>query len=61
VLAARLIGIQPAIDPVPPRLPNVIGPVLVIATINLRSRSSPRRTLSFLGIGLPSTQPSSVR
>src|SRR5436190_517290 len=39
-------------------LPNVIGPVLVIATINLALAIITEATLSFLGIGLPPTQPS---
>ena len=39
-------------------LPNVIGPVLVIATINLALAIITEATLSFLGLGLPSTQPS---
>ena len=39
-------------------LPNVIGPVLVIATINLGLAIITEATLSFLGVGLPPTQPS---
>jgi peptide/nickel transport system permease protein len=39
-------------------LPNVIGPVLVIATINLGLAIILEATLSFLGVGLPPTQPS---
>ena len=39
-------------------LPNVIGPVLVIATINLALAIITEATLSFLGVGLPPTQPS---
>jgi peptide/nickel transport system permease protein len=58
VLAARLIGIQPALILFRHVLPNVIGPVLVIATINLALAIITEATLSFLGIGLPSTQPS---
>jgi peptide/nickel transport system permease protein len=39
-------------------LPNVLGPVLVIATINLALAILTEETLSFLGVGLPPTQPS---
>jgi peptide/nickel transport system permease protein len=58
VLAARLIGIQPVLILFRHVLPNVIGPVLVIATINLALAIITEATLSFLGVGLPSTQPS---
>jgi peptide/nickel transport system permease protein len=39
-------------------LPNVMGPVLVIATINLALAIITEATLSFLGVGVPPTQPS---
>lgn len=39
-------------------LPNVMAPVLVIATINLATAIITEATLSFLGIGIPLTQPS---
>jgi peptide/nickel transport system permease protein len=58
VLAARVMGrSMPAImrEHV---LPNVIGPVLVIATINLALAIIEEATLSFLGVGVPPTQPS---
>ncbi len=58
VLAARLIGIQPLLILFRHVLPNVVGPVLVIATINLALAIITEATLSFLGLGLPSTQPS---
>jgi peptide/nickel transport system permease protein len=58
VLAARLIGIHPAVILFRHVLPNVIGPVLVIATINLALAIITEATLSFLGVGLPPTQPS---
>lgn len=58
VLAARLIGIHPALILFRHVLPNVIGPMLVIATINLALAIITEATLSFLGLGLPSTQPS---
>ena len=39
-------------------LPNVIGPVLVILTINLALAIITEATLSFLGVGVPATRPS---
>ena len=39
-------------------LPNVMGPVLVIATINLALAVIEEATLSFFGVGMPVTQPS---
>jgi peptide/nickel transport system permease protein len=58
VLSARLIGIRPVKILFRHVLPNVVGPVLVIATINLALAIITEATLSFLGVGLPSTQPS---
>jgi len=58
VLAARLIGIRPTKILFRHVLPNVVGPVLVIATINLALAIITEATLSFLGLGLPPTQPS---
>src|SRR5205085_10710637 len=58
VLAARLIGIHPALILFRHVLPNVIGPMLVIATINLALAIITEATLSFLGVGLPPSQPS---
>jgi peptide/nickel transport system permease protein len=58
VLAARLIGIHPGLILFRHVLPNVVGPMLVIATINLALAIITEATLSFLGLGLPSTQPS---
>jgi peptide/nickel transport system permease protein len=56
--AARLIGLKPFIVMVKHVLPNVTGPVLVIATINLALAIIEEATLSFLGVGMPPTQPS---
>jgi peptide/nickel transport system permease protein len=58
VLAARLVGLNPFRIMVYHILPNVIGPVLVIATINLAMAILIEATLSFLGAGMPPTQPS---
>ena len=40
------------------RLPNTMGPILVIATINLGLAIITEATLSFLGSGMPDTMPS---
>lgn len=58
VQAARVIGIPAFIIMVRHILPNVTGPVLVIATINLALAIVTEATLSFLGVGMPPTQPS---
>jgi len=58
IQAARVIGVHPAKIVLGHLLPNVIGPVLVIATINLALAILTEATLSFLGVGLPPTQPS---
>jgi peptide/nickel transport system permease protein len=58
VQAARVIGISPAKIMVRHILPNVMGPVLVIATINLAVAIITEATLSFLGVGVPITSPS---
>jgi len=58
VQAARVIGLSPLLIMVRHVLPNVTGPVLVIATINLGLAIITEATLSFLGVGLPPTQPS---
>jgi peptide/nickel transport system permease protein len=58
VQAARVIGVHPAAIALRHVLPNVAGPVLVIATINLAVAIINEATLSFLGVGLPLTQPS---
>jgi peptide/nickel transport system permease protein len=56
--AARLIGLRPLIIMIKHVLPNVTGPVFVIATINLALAIIEEATLSFLGVGMPPTQPS---
>src|SRR3546814_16416841 len=58
VQAARVIGIPPLLIMLRHVLPNVIGPVLVVATINLAIAVITEATLSFLGIGVPATSPS---
>jgi peptide/nickel transport system permease protein len=58
IQAARVIGVRSSKIVVAHLLPNVIGPVLVLATINLAVAIITEATLSFLGVGLPPTQPS---
>lgn len=58
VMAARLVGLPAPLIMLRHVLPNVIGPVLVILTINLGLAVITEATLSFLGVGLPPTQPS---
>ncbi len=56
--AARVIGLKPFAVMLKHVLPNVTGPILVIATINLALAVLEEATLSFLGVGMPPTQPS---
>ena len=58
VQAARVIGRGQASIMLRHVLPNVMGPVLVIATIHNATAIITEATLSFLGVGVPSTQPS---
>jgi peptide/nickel transport system permease protein len=58
VLAARIIGVPGWRITLSHVLPNVLGPVLVIATLNLGFAILAEATLSFLGVGVPPTQPS---
>ncbi|MCA3420305.1 MAG: ABC transporter permease [Roseomonas sp.] len=58
VQAARVIGVTPPRIMLFHVLPNVMGPVLVIATLNLGLAILSEATLSFLGVGVPPTQPS---
>jgi peptide/nickel transport system permease protein len=58
VQAARVIGRSPLAIMRLHLLPNVLGPVLVLATINLPTAIVTEATLSFLGVGVPPTQPS---
>jgi peptide/nickel transport system permease protein len=58
IAAARLIGLPASVIMFRHVLPNVLGPVLVIATINLALAIITEATLSFLGTGMPETMPS---
>ena len=58
VQAARVIGVRPLSIMLRHVLPNSLGPVLVIATINIAQAILTEATLSFLGVGVPPTSPS---
>jgi peptide/nickel transport system permease protein len=58
VLAARVIGVRPLRIVLAHIRPNVLGPIVVIGTINLALAILTEATLSFLGIGVPPTTPS---
>ena len=58
VMAARVIGLSPLRIMTTHILPNVTGPVLVIGTLTLGLAIVTEATLSFLGVGLPPTEPS---
>jgi peptide/nickel transport system permease protein len=58
VQAARVIGVHPLLIMLRHVLPNVLGPVLVIATLSLAIAVLTEATLSFLGVGVPVTRPS---
>ncbi len=58
VQAARLVGRSPLAIMLRHILPNVLNPVLVIATISLALAIIAEATLSFLGVGAPPTKPS---
>ena len=58
VQAARVIGVSPLRIMRKHVLPNVLGPVFVLATIQVASAIIIEATLSFLGVGVPPTTPS---
>jgi peptide/nickel transport system permease protein len=58
VQAARVTGVHPLKIMLRHVLPNVLGPVLVIATLSLALAVLTEATLSFLGVGMPVTHPS---
>jgi peptide/nickel transport system permease protein len=58
VQAARVIGRSPMAIMFTHVLPNVTGPVLVLATLHIGIAIITEATLSFLGVGVPPTQPS---
>lgn len=58
VQAARVVGVPPLRIMLKHVLPNVLGPVLVLATIHLALAIQTEATLSFLGVGVSPTSPS---
>ena len=58
VQAARVIGVSPFRIMLKHVLPNVLGPVLVLATVHIATAIITEATLSFLGVGVPPTTPS---
>ena len=58
VQAARVTGVAPLRIMRRHVLPNVMGPVLVLATIQVATAIITEATLSFLGVGVPPTSPS---
>jgi peptide/nickel transport system permease protein len=58
VQAASVIGVAPFRIMVRHVLPNVLGPVMVLATIQVATAIITEATLSFLGVGVPPTSPS---
>jgi len=58
VQAARVIGVPPLRIMMKHVLPNVMGPVLVLSTIQVATAILAEATLSFLGVGVSPTSPS---
>lgn len=58
VLAAKVTGVSSMSIMFRHVLPNVTGPVLVLATVHLATAIITEATLSFLGVGVPPTAPS---
>ena len=58
VAAARVLGLPARRIMLRHVLPNLMGPILIIATIGLALAIISEATLSFLGVGVPPTNPS---
>lgn len=58
VQAARVVGRHPMAIMFTHVLPNALGPVLVLVTLHIGEAIITEATLSFLGVGVPPTQPS---
>lgn len=58
VMAAQVIGVASHRIMFRHVLPNVVGPILVLATIHVATAIITEATLSFLGVGVPPTSPS---
>lgn len=58
ILAARIMGVSAASIGLKHLLPNIAGPLVVVATLSVGLAILSEATLSFLGVGVPATQPS---
>lgn len=58
IIAAKMVGLSRYQIMIRHILPNVLSPVLVIATITFALAIIAEATLSFLGVGVPTTKPS---
>lgn len=58
VQSARVSGVRPARIARAHILPNVTGPLFVLATVQVATAILTEATLSFLGVGMPPTSPS---
>lgn len=58
VLAARALGLAPLHIVRRHILPNISSPLLIIATVQIANAIMAEAALSFLGLGMPATQPS---
>lgn len=58
VQAAEIMGLHPVRIMLIAILPNILGPLMVIGTVDLAVAILLEATLSFLGVGVPPNQPS---
>jgi len=58
VQATEIMGMHPARIMLVQILPNIMGPIMVILTVDLAVAILLEATLSFLGVGVPANQPS---
>lgn len=58
VLAAKALGLRPPRIILRHILPNISSPILVVATLQVANAIMAEAALSFLGLGMPVTQPS---
>ncbi len=56
--SARAVGVSPVVIMIREILPNVLAPIIVIATVRIAHAIILESTLSFLGLGVPITEPS---
>jgi len=56
--SARAVGVSPAVIMFREILPNIVAPIIVIGTVRIANAIILEATLSFLGLGVPITEPS---